>query len=100
MCGYNPLLNGGGLFLYKNLTGFILGCKKDHSMEKKKNMTKIHVNLNPYYKEMVDHPEKISPRLEGETNASIVRLALDALLIQERNRFKIMGDQNDQGETG
>ena len=61
-------------------------------------MVKIHIPLNPYYKYMIDHPgEIISPRLAGESNVSIVRMGLDALLVQERNRSK-SEEPNEQGE--
>jgi len=91
----HPLPNGRE-FLHK-LDGFILLPKKNHENEKE-NMVKIHIPLNPYYKNMVDHPgEVISPRLAGESNVSIVRMGLDALLVQERNRLQ-MEEQNEQGE--
>jgi len=66
--------------------------------QKTENLKKVHLNLNPYYKDLVDHPEKIHPRLEGEAIVNIMKLGLDALIIQESNRLE-REDQDEQGET-
>ncbi len=68
--------------------------------KKKETMKKIHVSLNPYYKNLVDHPEVISSRLEGESITNIVRMGIDALLVQERNRTKETEDKDEHGEDG
>jgi len=67
---------------------------------KSQDMKKIHISLNPYYKNLIDHPEIISPRLEGEPGVSIVRMGIEALLVQERNRMKEMENTNEKGESG
>lgn len=55
------------------------------------------MNLNPYYKDLCDHPDKIHPRLEGETTVNLLKMGLDALVVQERNRMKEMEDTNEKG---
>ena len=63
--------------------------------KKKETLKKIHVNLNPYYKNLVDHPEQISERFEGESITSIVRMGIDALVSQENRLNK--EKQNEEG---
>ena len=66
--------------------------------QKKEVLKKIHVNLNPFYKNLVDHTELISERFEGESITSIVRMGLDALIAQESNHKT--KEKNEQGANG